>query len=85
MKCRWVSTAVVLALSGAAGFRLRPDSAAGADGGWADDFDTVPGWGLGPDGKSVLGALHGGVESMSQAASTPAPTRVSSCSHLTAR
>ena len=24
-------------------------------------FDTVPGWGLGPDGKSVLGATHGGV------------------------
>lgn len=24
-------------------------------------FDTVPGWGLGPDGKSVLGRTHGGV------------------------
>lgn len=24
-------------------------------------FDTVPGWGLGEDGKSVLGATHGGV------------------------
>lgn len=24
-------------------------------------FDTVPGWGLGGDGKSVLGATHGGV------------------------
>lgn len=24
-------------------------------------FDTVPGWGLGADGKSVLGATHGGV------------------------
>jgi len=24
-------------------------------------FDTVPGWGLGPDGKSILGATHGGV------------------------
>jgi hypothetical protein len=24
-------------------------------------FDTVPGWGLGPDGKSVLGPTHGGV------------------------
>ena len=24
-------------------------------------FDTVPGWGLGPDGKSVLGATHGSV------------------------
>ena len=24
-------------------------------------FDTVPGWGLGPDGKSVLGQTHGGV------------------------
>ncbi|MFO1019969.1 MAG: 6-bladed beta-propeller [Planctomycetales bacterium] len=24
-------------------------------------FDTVPGWGLGPDGKSVLGGTHGGV------------------------
>ena len=24
-------------------------------------FDTVPGWGLGSDGKSVLGPTHGGV------------------------
>ena len=24
-------------------------------------FDTVPGWGLGEDGKSVIGATHGGV------------------------
>ena len=24
-------------------------------------FDTVPGWGLGPNGKSVLGPTHGGV------------------------
>ena len=24
-------------------------------------FDTVPGWGLGDDGKSVIGATHGGV------------------------
>jgi hypothetical protein len=24
-------------------------------------FDTVPGWGFGPDGKSVLGPTHGGV------------------------
>ena len=24
-------------------------------------FDTVPGWGLGPDGKSVIGPCHGGV------------------------
>src|SRR5690349_2180744 len=24
-------------------------------------FDTVPGWGLGEDGKSVLGPTHGGV------------------------
>ncbi len=24
-------------------------------------FDTVPGWGLGPDGKSVLGSTHGAV------------------------
>ncbi len=24
-------------------------------------FDTVPGWGLGPDGKSVLGSTHGSV------------------------
>ena len=24
-------------------------------------FDTVPGWGLGPDGKSILGPTHGGV------------------------
>jgi hypothetical protein len=24
-------------------------------------FDTVPGWGLGPDGKTVIGPCHGGV------------------------
>jgi hypothetical protein len=24
-------------------------------------FDTVPGWGLGADGKSIIGATHGGV------------------------
>ena len=24
-------------------------------------FDTVPGWGLGSDGKSILGPTHGGV------------------------
>ena len=24
-------------------------------------FDTVPGWGLGADGKSLLGPTHGGV------------------------
>ena len=24
-------------------------------------FDTVPGWGLGPDGKSAIGSTHGGV------------------------
>jgi hypothetical protein len=24
-------------------------------------FQTVPGWGLGADGKSVLGSTHGGV------------------------
>lgn len=24
-------------------------------------FDTVPGWGLGPDGKSQIGSTHGGV------------------------
>ena len=30
-------------------------------GGGLMTFDTVPGWGLGEDGKSVLGATHGGV------------------------
>src|SRR5262249_33813978 len=24
-------------------------------------FDTVPGWGLGPDGKSIIGGCHGSV------------------------
>ena len=24
-------------------------------------FDTVPGWGLSPEGKSVIGPTHGGV------------------------
>jgi len=30
-------------------------------GGGLMTFDSVPGWGLGEDGKSVLGATHGGV------------------------
>lgn len=30
-------------------------------GGGVMTFDTVPGWGLGADGKSVLGSTHGGV------------------------
>jgi hypothetical protein len=30
-------------------------------GGGLMTFETVPGWGLGEDGKSVLGATHGGV------------------------
>ncbi len=30
-------------------------------GGGLMTFDTVPGWGLGEDGKSVLGGTHGGV------------------------
>ena len=62
MKCRWVSTAVVLALSGALpAFVFGQTQPPVRMGDGLMTFDTVPGWGLGPDGKSVLGATHGGV------------------------
>ncbi len=62
MKSRSVSTAVVLAFAVAfpafASGQTQPPVRMG-DG--LMTFDTVPGWGLGPDGKSLLGPTHGGV------------------------
>jgi len=39
----------------------RPASQAVRMGAGAMTFDTVPGWGLGEDGKSILGSTHGSV------------------------
>ncbi len=62
MKVRSVSTAVAVAFAVAlpaiASGQTQPPVRMG-DG--LMTFDTVPGWGLGPDGKSLLGPTHGGV------------------------
>ncbi len=63
MSNRPTSLAFALALA----FGLAPPLFAGDEAGPARmgsgalTFDTVPGWGLGADGKSVLGSTHGGV------------------------
>ncbi len=61
MKSRLLSVAFAvafgLALPGFAAEKTRPVRM--GDG--IMTFDTVPGWGLGEDGKSVLGGTHGGV------------------------
>ena len=61
MKSVWSTVAVMFALS----CILTGDAAAESDsvrmGAGLMTFDTVPGWGLGPDGKSVIGPTHGGV------------------------
>lgn len=46
-----------IAIPGFAGDKVQPVRM----GAGSMTFDTVPGWGLGEDGKSVLGATHGGV------------------------
>ena len=59
MKSCWLSIAVVfgLTLSVFAADKVQPVRM----GCGIMTFDTVPGWGLGEDGKSVLGPTHGGV------------------------
>ncbi|OYW19987.1 MAG: 6-bladed beta-propeller [Planctomycetales bacterium 12-60-4] len=61
MMCRSLSVAVAvvltLALPGLAAELAQPVRM----GCGIMTFDTVPGWGLGEDGKSVLGSTHGGV------------------------
>jgi hypothetical protein len=59
------STSVALALALVFGFALPVLAAEKAQpvrmGCGLMTFDTVPGWGLGPDGKSVIGPCHGSV------------------------
>ncbi len=57
------SIAIILALlCGLAPPTLAADTARPARMGCGPmTFDTVPGWGLGPDGKSLIGPTHGGV------------------------
>ncbi len=59
MKSCWLSIAVVLGLA-LPGFAADPVKPVRMGSGTMT-FDTVPGWGLGEDGKSVLGSTHGGV------------------------
>ena len=61
MKSCVYSVAVVMALSLALPVRAEDEVAAVRMGCGIMTFDTVPGWGLGSDGKSVLGPTHGGV------------------------
>ncbi|MBC8112939.1 MAG: 6-bladed beta-propeller, partial [Candidatus Saccharimonas sp.] len=58
MKSCWLSIAVVfgLVLPVFAADKVRPVRM----GCGIMTFDTVPGWGLGEDGRSVLGSTHGG-------------------------
>ena len=42
-------------------------------------FETVPGWGLRPDGSSALGPTHGGVVVDSENNVYVAPTKAWSC------
>ena len=84
MKRCWLSIAVVfeLALPVLAADKAQPVRM----GCGLMTFDTVPGWGLGPDGKSALGPTHGGVvDRQGRATSTPAPTKASSSSRPTAK
>ncbi len=61
MKKRSVYIAVALVLGLAVPVFAAEDSQPVRMGCGIMTFDTVPGWGLGPDGKSVLGQTHGGV------------------------
>ncbi len=55
--CAAVTLALIMSVPVAAADKVQPVRM----GAGAMTFDTVPGWGLGPDGKSVLGPTHGGV------------------------
>jgi 6-bladed beta-propeller len=61
VKTRSVTIAVALVLGLAVPVFAAEDSQPVRMGSGVMTFDTVPGWGLGPDGKSVLGDTHGGV------------------------
>lgn len=55
--CAAVAASTVCLLSADAAEMTKPVRM----GSGAMTFDTVPGWGLGDDGKSIIGATHGGV------------------------
>ena len=61
MKNRSVGLAVALVFSIASSARAADTTEPVRMGCGLMTFDTVPGWGLGSDGKSVLGPTHGGV------------------------
>ncbi len=61
MKCRLVSLVLTVALSLALPLFAADPVKPVRMGSGAMTFDTVPGWGLGEDGKSVIGSTHGGV------------------------
>lgn len=61
MKIRSVSLAIALVLALSVSVHAADKVQPVRMGSGAMTFDTVPGWGLSPDGRSVLGPTHGGV------------------------
>ena len=61
MKSFSMCIALTILLNLSASLAAAEKTAAVRMGSGAMTFDTVPGWGLGADGKSVLGPTHGGV------------------------
>ena len=61
MKSFSMCIALTIRLNLSASLAAAEKTAAVRMGSGAMTFDTVPGWGLGADGKSVLGPTHGGV------------------------
>lgn len=61
MKKSWISLAFTVLLTLALPVFAQDKAAPVRMGSGYMTFDTVPGWGLGDDGKSVLGSTHGGV------------------------
>jgi hypothetical protein len=61
MKRRLLSFAIILAVSVSASVVMAAETQPVRMGAGVMTFDTVPGWGLRPDGGSALGPTHGGV------------------------
>jgi len=61
MKCRLISLALSIVLSVALPLLAAEPAKPVRLGTPAMSFDTVPSWGLGDDGKSIIGSTHGGV------------------------
>jgi len=61
MKRRLLSFAIILAASVSASVVMAAETQPARMGTGVMTFDTVPGWGLRPDGASALGPTHGGV------------------------